>query len=237
MSKSSMFRIAQKQKAVAASGQRVVEKLGTITAYTAGAGTCEVHFDGEDDVEDLDDTVLVIDTYAPVVGDRIWCRKVQSKWIAVSRIGGLPRKRFLIKSGDESLTAQDTNFYSDSHITFQAEANAVYKYDLHIFTDINAAADLKWQWSTPAGSSFHHSVLALSTGATTVEGDVRATRGTGAVVGGASGANNGYMYGSGIIRISNTAGTVTWLRGRNVNPGVVTVTIKADTHCIVERVV
>lgn len=93
MAKPEIFRRAARLRAQARAERPWTEKLGTVTAYTLGAATCTVLFDGEDPTEDPDDAVLFKRPYIPNIDDRVHVRKVQGRRVIEGVVGVLPALR------------------------------------------------------------------------------------------------------------------------------------------------
>jgi hypothetical protein len=57
------------------------------------------------------------------------------------------------KSGDETDNASAT-FQDDDHLSTAVVANGIYIIQMHFVYNANTTANFKWQFTTPAGSSF-----------------------------------------------------------------------------------
>ena len=134
------------------------------------------------------------------------------------------------KSADQTSTI--TTFANDNHLVAPVKANEVWYLEAHLMADIPNAADMKAQWTTPAGTTGNWSVVAYGaavgqfwvagTGTADIASAALLSIATQQVFPGQGGARQGIVL-KAIVAISSTAGNVQLQWAENAASGTLTV--------------
>lgn len=144
----------------------------------------------------------------------------------------------VIKSADETVTSS-TTFQNDDHLLVSVLANSQYFVEFFLIYDAIQAADIKIQWTAPAGATFDWTHGGLGTSATATSGSVsrnyRTISDIGTIGGPAAGAGtNAVIPGEGRLVTSGTAGTfrLQWAQNTSSATGAI---VRANSVLIVQR--
>jgi hypothetical protein len=143
-----------------------------------------------------------------------------------------------LKTADETVTSS-TTAQNDDHLVVPLLASSRYWIEFFIIYDAVQAADIKIQWSVPAGSTLRWTHGGLGTGVTSTIGEVsrffRSQSDIGTVGGPAvGGGTNAIIPGEGWIDVAGTPGNLQLQWAQNVANATGTV-VRANSLLIAQR--
>jgi hypothetical protein len=127
----------------------------------------------------------------------------------------------VVKGGDQSVTSS-TVVVNDTALVVAVASSATYQFSCFISYEggTQGSSDLKWTWTTPAGTAMIYSATYLSNGGTAQVGDQKA--GSDVLAAGTSGATSRTIIMWGTVAVAGTAGNVQLQWAQNASSGTAT---------------